>query len=52
MIALASVGEGLEEDVQVELRRVLTWVFDAEIIAVPGIPLPSAAYDRSRGRAD
>jgi hypothetical protein len=40
----------LDEDVQVELRRVLAWVFDAEIITVPGIPLPSSAYDRSRGQ--
>jgi archaemetzincin len=50
MIALASVGEGLEEGVQVELRRVLASVFDAEIIAVPGIPLPPSAYDRTRGQ--
>jgi len=50
MIALASVGEGLDEDVQVELRRVLAWVFDAEIITVPGIPLPQSAYDRFRGQ--
>jgi archaemetzincin len=50
MLALASVGEGLEEDVQVELRRVLASVFDAEIIAVPGIPLPPSAYDRTRGQ--
>jgi archaemetzincin len=50
MIALASVGEGLEEDVQVELRRVLASVFDAEIITVPGIPLPPSAYNRRRGQ--
>jgi archaemetzincin len=50
VIALASVGEGLDEDVQVELRRVLAWVFDAEIITVPGIPLPQSAYDRFRGQ--
>jgi archaemetzincin len=50
LIALASVGEGLEEDVQVELRRVLASVFDAEIITVPGIPLPPSAYDRRRGQ--
>jgi hypothetical protein len=42
IIALASVGEGLDEDVQVELRPVLAWVFDAEIITVSGIPLPSS----------
>lgn len=50
MIALASVGEGLVEDVQVELRRVLDSAFGAEIIAVPGIPLPLSAYDRTRGQ--
>jgi archaemetzincin len=50
VIALASVGEGLDEDVQVELRRVLAWVFEAEILTVPGIPLPPSAYDRSRGQ--
>ena len=50
MIALASVGEALEEDVQVELRRVLASAFDAEIITVPGITLPPSAYDRSRGQ--
>jgi archaemetzincin len=50
VIALASVGEGLVEDVQVELRRVLDSAFGAEIIAVPGIPLPPSAYDRSRGQ--
>jgi hypothetical protein len=49
-IALASVGEGLDEDVQVELRRVLAWEFDAEIVTVPGIPLPHSAYDRARRR--
>jgi len=40
----------LYEDVQVELRRVLAWGFDAEIITMPGIPLPSSAYDRLRGQ--
>jgi archaemetzincin len=50
IIALASVGEGFDEGVQVELRRVLAWVFHAEIITVPGIPLPSSAYDRFRGQ--
>jgi archaemetzincin len=48
MIAVASVGEGLEEDVLVELRRVLASVFDAEILAMPGIPLPPPAWDRTR----
>jgi hypothetical protein len=48
MIALASVGEGLDEDVQVELRRVLAWVFDAEILAMPGIPPPPSAWDWDR----
>jgi len=38
MIAVASVGEGLEEDVMVELRRLLAPVFDADILAMPGIP--------------
>jgi hypothetical protein len=50
LIALAAVGEGLDEGVQVEWRRVLAWVFDAEIITVPGIPLPSSAYDRFRSQ--
>jgi archaemetzincin len=48
IIAVASVGEGLEADVLVELERVLASVFDAEIIAVPAVPLPSSAYDRIR----
>jgi archaemetzincin len=49
-IALASVGEGLDEDLQVELGHVLDSAFGAEIIAVPGIPLPRSAYDRTRGQ--
>jgi archaemetzincin len=48
MIAVAPVGDGLEEDVLVELQRVLASVFEAEIITVPGIPLPPSAYDRAR----
>jgi archaemetzincin len=48
MIALGSVGEGLGEDVQVELRRVLASVFNAEIVTVSRIPLPPSAYDRAR----
>ena len=48
IIAVASLGDGLGEDVLFELRRVLASAFDAEIITVPGIPLPSSAYDRTR----
>jgi len=44
----ASVGHALVEDVLLELRRVLGSVFDADIIAVSGILLPSAAYDGKR----
>jgi hypothetical protein len=33
----------LEEDVLAELQRALATVFDAEIIAVPGVPLPRNA---------
>jgi archaemetzincin len=40
----------LEQGVQVELRRVLASVFDAEIITVPGIPLPMSAYHRIRSQ--
>jgi archaemetzincin len=48
IIAVASVGEGLEEDMLAELQRVLASVFSAEIIAAAGVPLPSSAYDRMR----
>jgi archaemetzincin len=48
IIAVASVGDALEEDVLLELRRVLASAFAAEIITAPGIPLPSTAYDRTR----
>jgi archaemetzincin len=48
IIGVASVGDGLEEDVLAKLQRVLASVFDAEIITVPGVPLPSPAYDRIR----
>jgi archaemetzincin len=48
IIAVASVGDGVEDDVLAELQRVLASVFDAEIIAVPGVPLRSSAYDRMR----
>jgi archaemetzincin len=50
IIAVASVGDALEDDVLRELRRVLASAFGAEIITVPGIPLPSSAYDRTRGQ--
>jgi archaemetzincin len=48
IIAVASVGDALEEDVLRELRHVLASAFDAEIITATGIPLPSSAYDRTR----
>jgi archaemetzincin len=47
-IAVATVGEGFEEDVLLELQRILASAFAAEIVAVPGIPLPSSAYVRER----
>jgi archaemetzincin len=34
--------------VWLELRRVLTSAFDAEIVTVPGTPLPPSAYDPAR----
>lgn len=48
IIAVASVGEGLPEDVLVELQRVLAAAFAAEIVTAPGIPLAPSAYDRAR----
>jgi archaemetzincin len=48
IIALASVGDGLEDEVRLELQRVLTSTFDAEIVTVPVIPLPPSAYDPAR----
>jgi len=49
MIAVTSVGDGsTTEPVRLELRRVLASAFDAEVTSVPGIPLPSSAYDRTR----
>lgn len=48
IIAVASVGEQLEEAVRLELWRVLTSAFDAGIVTVPGIPPPSSAYDSIR----
>ena len=48
MIAVASVGDRLQEDVQLELRRVLASAFDVEIVTVPGIPVAPSAYDRAR----
>jgi archaemetzincin len=45
---VAALGGTLDDDVLRELRRVLALAFDAEIVAVPGIPLPLSAYDRAR----
>jgi predicted Zn-dependent protease len=53
MIALASVGEGLDEDVQVEIAarsRVGVRRGNCHGAGVPGIPLPHSAYDRARRR--
>jgi archaemetzincin len=50
IIAVASVGDGSQEGVLLELRRVLASVFHADIITVPGIPLAPSAYDRTRGQ--
>jgi archaemetzincin len=48
IIAVTSVGGGLEERVRFELQRVLASAFDAEIVTVPGISLPPLAYDPIR----
>jgi archaemetzincin len=48
IIAVASLGDALDEDVLRELRLVLASSFGAEIVMVPGIPLPPSAYDRAR----
>ncbi len=48
IIAVAPVGGALVKDVLLELRLALASAFDAEIIAVQGIPLPSSAYAARR----
>lgn len=48
MIAVASVGVRLQENVRLELGRVLASAFNAEIVTAPGIPLAPSAYDRAR----
>ena len=48
IIAVASVGDGLSEDVLVELQRVLPAAFNAEIVTAPAIPLVPSTYDRTR----
>jgi archaemetzincin len=48
IIAVALLGDALDEELLQELRRVLASAFDAEIVTVPGIPLPPSAYDRGR----
>lgn len=48
IIAVASVGDELDECVQFELQRVLASAFGAEIITAPGIPFPPVACDSTR----